>query len=182
MGATTTMVTVREFLQLPEPEGQRMELIRGELVCMGRGGYAHEWVKSNLIEILVAWLADNRSLSLKLLSESAFQIDELNSPIPDISLVLRKRTRPGAPGLIYGAPELAIEVVSSETASHLEGKVALYLGHGTKSVWAAFPEQRLVRIFHLDGESTRFKQDQILEDPIVLPGFSTPVSAICEGI
>ena len=27
MGATTTLVTVREFLQLPEPEGERMELI-----------------------------------------------------------------------------------------------------------------------------------------------------------
>ena len=180
MGATTTMVTVREFLQMAEPDGQRMELIGGELVCMGRGGYAHEWVKSNLIEILVAWLAGNRSL--KLLSESAFQIDELNSPIPDISLVLRKRARPGAPGLIYGAPELAIEVVSSETATHLESKVALYLGHGTKSVWAVFPEQRLVRIFNDNGGSTRFTQDQTLEDPSALPGFSTPVSAIFEGI
>ena len=73
-------------------------------------------MKSNLIAILVAWLADNRSLSLKLLSESAFQIDELNSPIPDISLVFAAQANSaGRPGLIYGAPELAIEVVSSET-------------------------------------------------------------------
>jgi Uma2 family endonuclease len=180
MGATTTMVTVREFLQLPEPEGQRMELIGGELVCLGRGGYAHEWVKSNLIEILGVWLMGHRSL--KLLSESAFQIDELNSPIPDISLVLREGARPGAPGLIHGAPELAIEVVSSETAGHLESKIALYLGHGTKSVWAVFPEQRHVRIFDVNGGSTRFGQDQTLEDSSVLPGFSTPVSAIFEGI
>ena len=39
MGATTTLVTVREFLELPEPEGQRMELmrdgVRTMLVCPG---------------------------------------------------------------------------------------------------------------------------------------------------
>jgi hypothetical protein len=49
MGATTTLVTVREFLELPEPEGQRMELIGGEVVTMGQGGMPHEVTKSNII-------------------------------------------------------------------------------------------------------------------------------------
>jgi hypothetical protein len=34
---TTTMVTVQEFLALPEVDGQRIELIGGEVVSMGRG-------------------------------------------------------------------------------------------------------------------------------------------------
>jgi len=180
MGATTTLVTVQEFLQLPEPQGQRMELIGGEIVAMGRGGYAHEWVKSNLIELLSAWAAKNRSL--KLLSETAFQLDEHNSPIPDISLLSRSRGRPGATGLIQGAPELAIEVVSSETASTLENKIELYLAHGGKSVWVVFPEQRVVRVFDASGQSRKFEQNSTLEDAIVLPGFQAPVSAIFEGI
>jgi hypothetical protein len=45
-----------------------------------------------------------------------------------------------------------------------------------------FPEYRRIRIFDAAGGSKRFEQHQILEDPTVLPGFSTPVSAIFAGI
>lgn len=124
MGASTTMMTVREFLQLPEPEGERMELIGGEVVTLSHGGYPHE----------------------------------------------------------KGAPLIAIEVVSSETAATLERKIDLYLARGSKSVWAVFPQDRVVRIFEASGLSRKFEEHQTLEDPIPLPGFSTPVSAIFEGI
>jgi Uma2 family endonuclease len=180
MGATTTLVTVREFLQMPVPQGQRMELIGGEVVTMGCGHIPHELVKSNLIEILAGWLAQNRIV--KLFSETMFQLDDYNSPIPDVSVLLPARIVPGSTGLFQGAPEIAIEVVSSETAIHLENKIELYLAHGSKSVWVVFPEQRTVRIFSADGQARIFLQNQTLEDPNVLPGFSTPVSAIFEGI
>jgi Uma2 family endonuclease len=180
MGATTTLVTVQEFLQLPEPEGQRIELIGGEVVSMPRAGYPHEVTKSNLIQILAVWLAQHRDW--KLFSETAFELDNYNSPIPDLSLVAMSRIRPGTKGLIQGAPDVAIEVVSSETATHLENKIELYFGHGTKSVWVAFPQQRVVRIFDLAGQSKKLEQHQTLEDPDVLPGFQIPVAAIFEGV
>lgn len=180
MGATTTLVTVQEFLQLPEPEGQRLELIGGEAVSMGRGGFQHEWVKGNLIEILSEWILRNRSL--KLLSETAYELDEHNSPIPDVSLVPRQGNHAGTTDLIQGAPVLAIEVVSSETAARLETKVTLYLARGVKSVWVVFPELRLVRIYDSTGQSKKFEENQTLEDPTVLPGFQVPVAALFEGI
>ena len=62
--ATTTLVTVQEFLRMPEPEGQRIELIGGEVVTMGRGGIPHETVKKNLIRMLVLWLGGNDRRSL----------------------------------------------------------------------------------------------------------------------
>lgn len=178
MGATTSLVTVQEFLQLPEPEGQRMELIGGEVISMGRGGRLHEFVKFNVTKVLFTWLLPNRSG--KILSETAFRIDEQNSPIPDISFVA---TVPegGSSGLLPGSPDLAIEIVSSETAARLEAKIELYLAHGSKSVWVVFPEQRVIRTFSADGRSRKFEPGQTLEDP-VLPGFSAPVSAIFEDI
>jgi len=179
MGAATTMVTVQEFLQLPEPEGQRMELIGGEVVTMSFGKLRHEIVKKNLIRILVVWLSQNRMGEV--FAETMFQLDEFNSFIPDLSVVFPNRVDVNT-DWIQGAPEIAVEVVSSETAATLERKVELYLSHGGKSVWAAFPEQRIVRIFDPTGLARRFEQNQILEDPTVLPGFSTPVSAIFEGI
>jgi hypothetical protein len=38
----TTMLTVEEFLALPEVDGQPIELIGGEVVCMGRASNGHE--------------------------------------------------------------------------------------------------------------------------------------------
>jgi Uma2 family endonuclease len=180
MGATTTMVTVREFLQMAEPDGQRMELIGGEVVTMSYGGYPHEIAKSNLIEILAVWLVANRIG--KLCSETMFRLDDHNSPIPDVSVVSLGRVKPGSMGHLQGAPDIAIEVVSSETAAMLEKKIDLYLAQGSKSVWVVFPQYRVVRIFGPDGLSRKFQQHQTLEDPSALPGFSTPVSAIFEGI
>jgi Uma2 family endonuclease len=180
MGATTTLVTVQEFVQLAEPDGQRMELMGGEVVTMGRGKIPHEIVKSNVLQILAVWLAKNAMG--RLFGETMFQLDEHDSLIPDISVVFAGRIAPGSSGWIQGAPEIAIEIVSSETAAALERKIDLYLAHGGKSVWVVFPEQRLVRIFDAANRATKFEEGQTLDDPSVLPGFSTPVSAIFEGI
>src|ERR1700704_5027709 len=125
MATTTTALTVEDFLKLPEPEGQRTELIEGEVVAMGGGRYAHEIVKANVIEILVGWSIRHRIG--KVFSETMFRLDAHNSPMPDVSFVLADRLTPGTEGLIVGAPELAIEVVSSESAAHLEKKIELYL-------------------------------------------------------
>jgi Uma2 family endonuclease len=178
--ATTTLVTVQEFLQMPEPEGQKLELIGGEVVSMGRGKIPHEVVKKNLNKILVVWLAQHPIAEL--FPETLYQLDEYNSLIPDLGVVFLGRLSPDSIGWIQAAPELAIEVVSpSETAARLERKIDLYLADKCKSVWVVFPEQRVIRIFDSNGQSRKFEQSQTLEDP-VLPGFSAPVSSIFEGI
>jgi Uma2 family endonuclease len=180
MATTATLVTVREFLQMPEPEGQKLELIGGEVISMGRGGRRHEFVKSNVMHIVVAWLLQNPIG--RVFAERTFELDEHNSPIPDLSVIFPVQISTAGTDLIRGAPALAIEIVASETAARLETKIELYLAHGSKSVWAVFPEQRVVRIFSADGRSQKFEQSQTLEDPTVLPGFKTPVSAIFEGL
>ncbi|HMD48562.1 MAG TPA: Uma2 family endonuclease [Bryobacteraceae bacterium] len=180
MGTTTTMVTVQEFLALPEVEGERIELIGGEVVSMGQAKFGHEWVKANLILILSGWILKNPSLVL--LSETMVQLSDNDSPIPDISLISRSRKPTDMSGWFQGAPDVAIEVVSSEKASVLEKKIELYLAHGSKSVWIVFPEHQVVRIYDASGQARMFNRTQTLEDPSVLPGFSAPVSAIFEGL
>ena len=179
MGTTTTLVTVQEFLALPEIEGQRIELIGGEVVSMPSGGRPHEFVKSNINRLLIAWLLQNRPG--RVLIETGFQLDEYNALIPDLSYVSKDPGVPGAAGAIQGAPDLAIEVVSSESAARLSKKVGLYLAHGSKSVWVVFPEEQKVWSYS-PGQAREFQREQTLEDPDVLPGFRAPVSVIFEGI
>ena len=164
---------------MPEPEGQKLELIGGEVVSMGRGKIPHEVAKKNLTKVLVVWLAQNPIAEL--FPETMYQLDKYNSLIPDLGVIFPGRLSPGSTGWIQAAPELAIEVVSSESAERLEQKIELYFAHGSQSVWVVYPKQRVVWVFDDNGQSRKFEQSQTLEDP-VLPGFSAPVSSIFEGI
>jgi Uma2 family endonuclease len=177
MGATTTLITVEEFLKLPEVEGERLELINGEVISMGQAGYPHEITKSNVNRLLTVWSV--QSPPFRVFCEAAYQVDDRNCLIPDLSLD-SNRVAPGSIGVFQRAPELAIEVVSSEPAARLERKIRLSLAHGGKSVWAIYPQERMVRIESAGG-SKKFVDDQLLVDP-VLPGFSISTSAIFEGV
>jgi len=169
-------VTVREFLQLPDPEFEIMEFIEGEVVTIDRGDFPHEVVKSNVSRVLTLWLFENPFAAV--FGASGFQLDERNCLIPDVSVVREEHLVPGSNGLIEGGPEIAIEVVSSETAARLEEKIELYLAHGSKSVWVVFPEQRVVRIYDASGQARKFERNDTLEDDGVLPGFRVPLAAI----
>ncbi len=179
MGATTTLITVEEFLKLPEVEGERLELVNGEVISMPLSGQPHEVTKSNLIMLLAPWAVLNPGL--RVFCEAACQVDEANCLSPDISLISSSGIVPGARGVFQTAPELAIEVVSSEAAARLERKIRLYLAHGAKSVWAIYPQERMVRSHYAAGGLKQFFGDQPLVDP-VLPGFRIPTSAIFEGV
>jgi Uma2 family endonuclease len=157
-----------------------MELIGGEVISMGFGHIPHELAKKNLTKILVLWLA--RNSPAELFAGTMYQVGEHNALMPDLSVLFPGRIAPGSTGWIQGAPEIAIEVVSSEPAARLERKIQLYLAHGGKSVWRIYPEDRIVRIDDAFGGSKRFHHDQPLVDPSVLPGFSVPTSAIFEGV
>ena len=164
---------------MPEPEGQKLELIGGEVVSMARGKIPHEVVKKNLNKILVVWLA--RNPIGELFPETMYQLDDHNALIPDLGVVFPGRTNSTSAGWMQAAPELGIEVVSWESADRLVEKVDLYLAHGSKSVWVVYPKRLVIHVFDANGQFRKFNHSQILEDP-VLPGFSTPVSAIFEGI
>jgi len=142
-------------------------------------GQPHEVTKSNIIRAVTVWSLQNSGF--RLFCEAAYQLDGGNCLIPGVSLIAANRIVPGSTGVFQGAPELAIEVVSSEPAARLQRKVRLYLAHGGKSVWTIYPQERMVRIEDAAGGSRLFLDDRPLTDP-VLPGFSIPTSAIFEGV
>jgi Uma2 family endonuclease len=177
--ATTTLLSVQEFIDLPETEGVLEELIEGEVVSVPRAGQPHEVAKSNVNRFLTIWSVQNPALLV--FCEAAYQLDERTCLIPDLSLLASSRIVPGRANVFQGAPELAIEVVSSESAASLERKIRLYLAHGSKSVWTIYPQERMVRIDDASGDLKQFRLDTPLVDPN-LPGFSVPTSAIFEGV
>src|ERR1039457_1412142 len=143
-------------------------------------GFPHERLKARVTRLLNVWLAQNPLGEV--FSETMYRLDEHSSLQPDVSVLLNERIRPGIEGLYPGAPDIAIEVVSSETAAYLQNKIELYLEHGSRAVWVFYSKPPRILIHRASGLVTKLHGNQILEDPDVLPGFSTPVSAIFEGL
>jgi Uma2 family endonuclease len=180
MSTTAALLSVEEFLRLPEKPGFKQELIEGVLVEMPGALVGHEIVKSNFLECLTAWRLENPSG--KVLSETLF-VMETAACIPDVAFVLTESLARQDRSMQYrGAPELAIEVVSSETAADLEKKVRAYLRGGSRAVWVAYSAQRGVRAFHPDGSSRWLEGDQVLEEPNLLPGFGVPAARLFDGM
>ena len=181
MGTTSALMTVDEFLKLVELDERRLELFQGEVVELPSGEAIHEIVKSNLMGIVIDWLKDHPIGML--FGGTGYRIGKYNFLVPDLSVLSNERIPvPVTEDLLRGAPNLAIEVVSSETAARLRTKISLYLKHGSKAVWVVYPKERTLEIRVANGQGTTLEQDQVLDDHDVLPGFSTSVSAIFEGL
>src|ERR1035441_668522 len=123
MATANALLTVDEFLKLPEHEGERVELVQGEVVTVAAAGFPHERLKARVTRLLNVWLAQNPLGEV--LSETMYRLDEHSSLQPDVSVLLNERIRPGIEGLYPGVPDIAIEVVSSETATYLQNKIDL---------------------------------------------------------
>ena len=146
MSTTVAPMTVEQFLTLPEEEGVRRELIDGEVITTAWAGQPHEIVKSIFLRKLGYYLELNPLAWV--LGEATYRLGPHDAPVPDVSVVLKGRLQPGHSGLIPICPDIAVEVVSSEPAKSLRAKVQLYLQHGAKVVWVAYPELRMISGVH----------------------------------
>lgn len=180
MSITATPFPVEEFLRLPEKAGVKQELVGGMVLEMGRAGRRHERVKSRIGRILNRYFAEHPVGEV--FSETMFVLDRGESYIPDVAVLLAARIALDEPEKPFeGAPEIAVEVVSSETASDLETKIANYLRAGSHAVWVAYPQLHMLRVHSKDGTVRTHVPPDVLEVPALLPGFQMHIEEIFEG-
>jgi Uma2 family endonuclease len=180
MAATTTPLTAEQFLELDLPEDQKHELIGGEILSVSRAKLPHEHVKSNALEVLTEYNLATKAG--KVYGECAYQLNEENCLIPNVSLVMRDRIPSPVPDEIATfAPALAVEVVSSESAERLEEKIHIYLGTGSRAVLVLYPVQRTVML-RGPGNAVRIFKGEDRVEIDWLPGLSVPASRFFEGL
>ena len=136
MGVTTALLTVEQYMELPEEEARCTELVEGEVVCTGDFGYLYAQTKANAAKLVHRYVVDNPIGVV--FFDSMFKLGMNKGRVPDVSLVLNRRLPPADRSRpLEGAPELAFEVVSSETAAFMKRKTNLYLATGCRAVWIA---------------------------------------------
>jgi Uma2 family endonuclease len=174
MSTVATRLTVDQFLARPERGDVREELIEGEVIEVGRGGPLHEETKARFCQKLGHYF-EHSKLPGVAFPETAYYLTEHYAPMPDISVVLSGKLDPQGTGRISAVPDLAIEVVSSESAVLLRKKVDLYLERGVRAVWVAYPELAIIDVYTNAGVK-RLDATDSLEQPDLLPGFSVRVA------
>lgn len=175
MGATIASLTVEEFLRLPEKAGVKRELLGGVVVEMGCANSGHEIVKARLIRRLVVHVESHPGYQV--FSESMVILGPDGALIPDVMLLRDERVRATNPDQRFqGAPDLAVKVVSSESASDLQDKIRAYLRHGSTAVWIVYPKQRIIHTYAPGGRSQMLDESKALEDVELLPGFQLPIA------
>lgn len=175
MSPPAVLSTIEDLLRLPEKDGVRYELIDGELVEGPLAAYYHEFVKSVFHRLFCDYLRQN-PIGL-VFSEMMVELGPHEGLIPDVTIVFSDRLpSPDSRKLFQGAPDIAVEVVSSEEANRLQTKIRAYFRAGCKAVLVAYPTHQTIHVCRPDGAVRVLEGEQILELPDLLPGFRAPAS------
>lgn len=178
MAIEPKLMTADELLRLPD-DGQRHELVRGELRTMPPAGFRHGNVAMRCSNPLSTYVWAHR-LGSVVVGDVGFRLASDPDIIraPDVAFVRQDRLdEQGEVGGFWpGAPDLAIEVISpNDRYVEVEEKVTEWLAAGTRLVFVVNPRQRTVAI-HRPGQAVRILTEQdSLDGEEVIPGWTMPV-------
>lgn len=129
--ATHTMLTLDDFLALPDAPGKQ-EFLDGEVIVLPPAKKNHMAISLEIVEALRS--AVNRK---RIWVETGFHLgDRLLQP--DAAVIWQDQQT--YKGWFQGAPMIAIEIASpGNSAEELERKVAAYLEGGAAEVWVLYP-------------------------------------------
>ena len=139
------------------PEGQRAELIDGQIYFMTPPSFLHQRLVMQLSKIIANYIDSNNGLCMVLPAPFAVFLnnDDKTYVEPDISVIC-DRNKLDDRGC-NGAPDWIIEIVSpSSIRTDYFTKLFKYRTAGVKEYWIVNPEKQQVLVYDFagDGEKT----------------------------
>lgn len=175
------MLTVEQFLELPDEQTYRCELIGGEIFKRCDTVVRHDLCRGLLLERLAQYTSDNSGFIT--FFGTLYCLAKYDAPVAALSVLDKRQVRQMDPNdFIRQAPLIAIEVVSTESARRIMRKVDIYLKSGSRAVWIFFPDLGTATVYHPDGTGQRLRAHDTLGEPNVLPGFSLPLRELFEPL
>jgi Uma2 family endonuclease len=178
------LMSVDQLDALPD-DGNRYELIEGELFVSRAPGIPHQRVLLNLEIALSTYLAGN-PIGI-LVPGAGVVFSDYDAVIPDLVFVRREHwDRVVANDRFVAAPDLLIEIVSSGEANRARDLVAkrrLYGKYCGKEYWIVDLENRSIMVFLLEGEKLEQVAKLTDEDEVtslLFPGLRLKVSRILD--
>ncbi len=184
MNTKLKILTVADWEAMPHGDGNRYEIIEGELFVSRSPGLTHQVVLANLITLFVLFLEKNPIGAF--LPEVGVILSKFSAVIPDLVIVLNEQRDTIITGdRLTGPPALVIEVVSPGSANSRRDRVdklQLYSKHLVQEYWIVDPENLTVDQYVSQGAALELSQTLQREEEhlssTAIPGFSCLLSQI----
>ncbi|MDX2139197.1 MAG: Uma2 family endonuclease [Chloroflexota bacterium] len=175
------LMTADELLTLDMDDHMKVELVQGVLLTMPPASTKHSML-SQFVAFLIQLHDRDHQLGGRVTGEQGGYLLSSNPDTvraPDVGYICKVRLGLHREGPYFpAAPDLAVEIVSGESASELQEKIDEYFAHGARLVWAFFPKTRTIHVYTSATNIHILKAGDTLNGGGVLPGFSVPVSDI----
>lgn len=178
------LMTVEDLDAMPE-DGNRYEVIEGELFVSRAPGLPHQLVTANIVHQVMVFL-DNNPIG-RVLPTPGLILSQFSGVIPDLVFYSHARGKEIiANDRLNAAPEIVIEILSPGRENMARDRIAkrqLYAKHGVGEYWIVDSENRAVEVYRLTNQSLELAVVLSNNDEITspsLPGFGCPLSKIFE--
>jgi len=171
------LLTVADLEAFPDDDGNRYELIEGELFVSTSPGLPHQIVSDNIVYLIRTYL-DQHPIGI-VVSTVGLILSEYSGVIPDIVFFKNESVERIVTGeRLTSAPELVVEILSPGSQNIRRDRVAKFQLYGKYRVpeyWLIDKENRAVEVYRLQNAKLHLVSiltgDDELTTP-VLPGFS----------
>jgi Uma2 family endonuclease len=177
--ATATKLTYEDYVRMPD-DGQRYELIDGELFVVPAPGTPHQFVSGNIYFALTTYVRTN-NIGIVAFAPVDVIFSNENVVQPDLIFVRSEHSALLERRGIFGAPDLVIEILSGNRRRDEVTKRALYERFGVPEYWIVDPDAKTVKLLRLTG--SRYETITELCDGDTLtssmfPGFELSLATI----
>ena len=164
---TKTKYTYNDYAAMDDDK--RYELIEGELYMVPAPGFYHQTISMNISHPLKEFVKEN-NLGTVLYAPFDVVLSETDVVQPDIIFVSKGRMVLMTEKNLRGAPDLAIEILSSATKERDKlVKKRLYMKYGVKEFWIVDPDKRAVEVMVLKETGFETFGIYFMEDKLISP-------------
>jgi len=180
-----SLMTVDDLAATPD-DGNRYEVIEGELFVSRAPGLPHQIVSGNIQYQIMIYLEQNPIG--RIVATPGLILSRHSGVIPDLLFYTHAR----GDEIIWNerlnaAPEIVIEILSTGRENISRDriiKLKLYNKHGVKEYWIVDAERRAIEIYRAASQGLELAETLSHEDSVtssILPGFSCPINKIFEA-
>jgi len=176
------LMTIVDWEAMPE-DGNRYEIIEGELFVSCSPGLTHQEVLGNIVFAVRSYL-EQHPIGKVVLTPGLI-LSEYSGVIPDIVFFRHEKAEKIISGeRLKGPPDLVIEILSPGSENTRRDRVAkheLYARHEVPEYWIVDPVQRIVEIYRPENGSYVIAATLAGLDEVstpLLPGFRCTTAEI----
>lgn len=182
MARVEPLMTVDDLALLPE-DGNRYELIEGELLVTHAPSITHQRITMNLAAVFLPYFAQH-SIG-EVLPTPGVVFDIHNGVIPDLVVVLNERRDAITAGERFvGPPNIVIEIVSPGVENMRLDRIMkrqVYGKFGVDEYWVVDPQTRTIEVYQAQDERLELATTFAAGDELrttVLPEFAYAVDRV----